>query len=1465
MIDNKQFHYLPDGRSFLPSGTVIDLGQNGGRYRITGDPVGYGGSGILYPAVTMTCRDGKWIDGTLRVVVKECYPTGLSPAYSRDARGEIRGSGESEDILYGIAGQMLRRESEITGKVFEKGFRLTPMLHTSETVHISLEATPAASGTRVHNSVGILERLDEKGKPLSDIISDEMSGWQCFHLFSLILRAIREVHEAGYLHGDIQEHNIFVKGWEDDEMSCEVSLVDFGSARELLEDGATAVIADRFLFTTKGYAAPECVEKNDGTLRLTPAADLYSAGVLLLRMLNGRMPERRSLKLTVGGKYLLQKRARKIGIPSGTVSKINEVLTGLLQENLSQRYQSVEEVLEVCGRIEKALAPRTSALEATDYDAFISYCHEPSASYVADRIQKKLERYHIPKTVKRPDGRVTMGKVFRDRAELNAGGDMEEHLRSALAHSAYLIVILSPGVMDSPWVEREIRMFLETHGRDQILLVLAEGEPEEVTPSVLLEYEKEIDGVMKKTAAESLAADVRGSSNKERDRKLNTEIYRLLAPILGCGFDDLVRRQRAYRLQKSLCVVSVVLVLTLCVLGVISRQAAVIRNNHREELKREALSLSGKSAQALASGDRKEAVRLALAALPDPEKKTDMPVTAHAEAALLQAMGYYPNVRNGVQALRPNLLLQMDEGSDLGGLDLYDGYDAILQINEDASCMATLDNSDTVYLWDLSAGSLMLRWDKLYELVRDALGPDAPSVLFTESIAFEDADTLLIFTNRAMLAGNIHTGELEIRGTWEDSLWEAVYISERGEFITCNPGVSEGDEPFFVVVNAADAQIKRKVYIKEFFDDSENEYSSVTGLKLLWDGRAIAVSLSGKDEENEKACLVVWYPEENRTQKIYTRRLFNIETLSDNLILIHHISSDAASNPAEESGGSSLTLIDVNESKRIWSTHLSFASSGGRGGASLTGEPDNDIILFWCGSTICLLSRADGSILRSDHADDPICGSCLTGNAGEFIYCTEKGEVNEYCLKGSEVTKKFTSADVQMHADHFIYDPVKNEAYMINRTEGKTVVIKPAKDDSGFVADHDIEGYWISEKCLVCSRIGDDLKTVFSMYRINGREDALNGLSGDLPEPFAEWKMEEPGIHEFADQDRLFICGESVDTTTVLTARSVQTGDIMWQTELPMSRFSGHMMDREGSMLLYEKSDSELLEQYTMLLNGRYSDVNTDRMKYCDFGLLNLETGEEILSWGTDDFASDRGIDKDKLVYFRNPCLSADGKHIFILASCPGEDNLSLHVLRVKDNKWIDIPGKTAQLRFDSLDEIPAESSSDSLAVYSMAERAVIMIDTRNWRIRFRLSSQEETGIMLRGKDELLIDSPVVYVTPDDHFLLVADYSGKLQVRDAATGELISEAEDVFSPDFLDRIVMRYAPEEGVLQVGEHGFCSEYYLTSEGDIALIEKSVMGNIEEGIFRKESVDRSMVMLYPFRSLEEMIAEARVYCAF
>ena len=45
-----------------------------------------------------------------------------------------------------------------------------------------------------------------------------------------------------------------------------------------------------------------------------------------------------------------------------------------------------------------------------------------------------------------------MGKVFRDRSDLVAGGELADHIREALTHSSFLIVILTPGVRDSVWV-----------------------------------------------------------------------------------------------------------------------------------------------------------------------------------------------------------------------------------------------------------------------------------------------------------------------------------------------------------------------------------------------------------------------------------------------------------------------------------------------------------------------------------------------------------------------------------------------------------------------------------------------------------------------------------------------------------------------------------------------------------------------------------------------------------------------------------------------------------------------------------------------------------------------------------------------------------------------------------------------------------------------------------------------------
>ena len=115
---------------------------------------------------------------------------------------------------------------------------------------------------------------------------------------------MKEVHEAGFLHLDIQDGNVFIKGSLSEEDNL-VSLVDFGAARPVCEDGLCPVIRDRALFSTMGFESPEIVGHNDGTLRLGAEADLYSVGYLLLLMLTGKRYTQRELDSANIGLYLI--------------------------------------------------------------------------------------------------------------------------------------------------------------------------------------------------------------------------------------------------------------------------------------------------------------------------------------------------------------------------------------------------------------------------------------------------------------------------------------------------------------------------------------------------------------------------------------------------------------------------------------------------------------------------------------------------------------------------------------------------------------------------------------------------------------------------------------------------------------------------------------------------------------------------------------------------------------------------------------------------------------------------------------------------------------------------------------------------------------------------------------------------------------------------------------------------------
>ena len=190
------------------------------------------------------------------------------------------------------------------------------------------------------------------------------------------------------------------------------------------------------------------------------------------------------------------------------------------------------------------------------YDAFISYRHTEPDKFAAEKIQKYLEEFKLPKNIKNEDKlrKTRIERVFRDKEELAITNNLEDPIIQALKDSEYLIVICSPRIKESVWCLKEIENFIEFHGRNKILTVLIEGEPEDSFPEILLFEEEHVwensVETTRRRKVEPLAADVRGKSKNQIWKLIKTELLRVIAPMFGLEYDDLRQRHKERRMKK---------------------------------------------------------------------------------------------------------------------------------------------------------------------------------------------------------------------------------------------------------------------------------------------------------------------------------------------------------------------------------------------------------------------------------------------------------------------------------------------------------------------------------------------------------------------------------------------------------------------------------------------------------------------------------------------------------------------------------------------------------------------------------------------------------------------------------------------------------------------------------------------------------------------------------------------------
>lgn len=398
------------------------------------------------------------------------------------------------------------------------------------------------------------------------------------------------------------------------------------------------------------------------------------------------------------------------------------------------------------------------------YAAFISYRHLPRDQEVARKVQSFIEGYKLPSgaVVSSGDSR-TLGKCFRDEDELSVTHSLPESIKNALARSGALIVICSPEANDSEWVQREIKEYVDLHGRERVFAVLASGDSASSIPSTLKDAPVfDDDGVCVHEGNSPLAADMRSESKKEQ----GAELLRIVAALAGCDYDDLRQRERSRRRRRMAIGISgaialFILIAALVFFGVITSEAYKVSESE---------SLAAQSRQALAEGDRMQALRLALDALPSSSVDASRPIVDDAEVALQDAMQVNPDP-TGIW--RPSYVLDVPGNVVSFTSSVDDGW------------VAVLDDSSSVSVFDTKTGAKRFSTTLEKAILCNSVTDEDLDVEHPEcseyGILAAGANSLLVFsrTGRGDFAC-IDVVKAEARWSYENARVSAIAVSQDG-------------------------------------------------------------------------------------------------------------------------------------------------------------------------------------------------------------------------------------------------------------------------------------------------------------------------------------------------------------------------------------------------------------------------------------------------------------------------------------------------------------------------------------------------------------------------------------------------------------------------------------------------------------------------------------------------------------
>jgi serine/threonine protein kinase len=244
----------------------------------------------------------------------------------------------------------------------------------------------------------VMELLE--GRTLREILAKD-APLETARAVSIMLQtsaAVAAAHEAGIIHRDLKPANIFIT--QNADVPAVVKVLDFGIAKlaadSLDEDEPKNLTQVGAMIGTPRYMSPE----QCNGLELTPAADVYSLGVILYEMLTGMAPFSGSSPLAIAMKHAtdLPQRPREIvfSIPEDLEKVVLRALEKRPEDRPANAAAFRDELLQTAERLGLEHAAVTSGPDLAALR--LAGVESPSGRLIVDLSRLRESRASSPGT-----------------------------------------------------------------------------------------------------------------------------------------------------------------------------------------------------------------------------------------------------------------------------------------------------------------------------------------------------------------------------------------------------------------------------------------------------------------------------------------------------------------------------------------------------------------------------------------------------------------------------------------------------------------------------------------------------------------------------------------------------------------------------------------------------------------------------------------------------------------------------------------------------------------------------------------------------------------------------------------------------------------------------------------------------------------------------------------------------------